>query len=237
LLREYLLTTSPLAKPLSLKRRGRSRYGSIVLSCRRSRPIGSGFERRSRVAARFVELFTDEDFTVFSDGVHDIESANARFDGMLSLAELVPYAKQPVIARATDTIIGYTGVGIVLIDGVDRLEWGWRLAPEARGLGYATRGDRSLARPCRCPRQRARCCASSRSTTLHPSAWRTRWVSAGGGGSTGWAIHPSGLTCWSGVLAPEANISSRSTVPEARLRTQQRAPDRRLGSVVELSLP
>jgi RimJ/RimL family protein N-acetyltransferase len=94
--------------------------------------------------ARFVELFTDEAFTVFSDGVHDVESANARFDGMLTLAELVPYAKQPVIVRATDTIIGYTGVGTVLIDGVDRLEWGWRLAPEARGLGYATEATAAL---------------------------------------------------------------------------------------------
>jgi len=93
---------------------------------------------------RFVELFTDEAFTVFSDGVHDVESANARFDGMLSLADVVPYAKQPVIVRATGTIIGYTGIGTVEIDGMDRLEWGWRLAPDARGRGYATEATTAL---------------------------------------------------------------------------------------------
>ena len=50
---------------------------------------------------RFVELFTDETFTVFSTGVHDVDSANARFDRMLALAGLVPYAKQPVIEKAS----------------------------------------------------------------------------------------------------------------------------------------
>ena len=94
--------------------------------------------------ARFVELFTDEEFTVFSDGVHDVESANARFDGMLALAELVPYAKQPLIVRATGTIVGYTGVGTYMIDGLDRLEWGWRLVPDARGQGYATEAATAL---------------------------------------------------------------------------------------------
>ncbi len=93
---------------------------------------------------RFVELFTDEAFTVFSDGVHDVGSANARFDRMLSLLDLVPYAKQPVIVRATGTIVGYTGVGTVMIDGMDRLEWGWRLTPEARGRGFATEATTAL---------------------------------------------------------------------------------------------
>ncbi len=94
--------------------------------------------------ARFVELFTDEAFTVFSDGVHDVESANARFDRMLSLVDLVPYAKQPVVVRASGTIVGYTGVGTVSIEGLDRLEWGWRLAPAARGQGYATEATTAL---------------------------------------------------------------------------------------------
>jgi len=87
---------------------------------------------------RFVELFTDEAFTVFSDGVHDVESANARFDRMLRLIDAVPYAKQPVVEKATDRIVGYTGVDTAVIDGIDRLEWGWRLVPDARGRGYAT---------------------------------------------------------------------------------------------------
>lgn len=94
--------------------------------------------------ARFVELFTDEAFTVFSDGVHDLESANLRFDRMLALADLVPYAKQPVIVRATGMIVGYTGVGTFVVDGMDRLEWGWRLVVDARGQGYATEATTAL---------------------------------------------------------------------------------------------
>ena len=93
---------------------------------------------------RFVELFTDEAFTVFSEGVHDVDSANTRFDRMVALAAVVPYAKQPLVERATGEIVGYTGVGTVVLDGVDRLEWGWRLAAEARGRGYATEATTAL---------------------------------------------------------------------------------------------
>ena len=94
--------------------------------------------------ARFLELFTDPAFTVFADGPHSVEPANARFDGMLLMADAIPYAKQPVIVRASGTIVGYTGAGSVVFDGIDRLEWGWRLAPEARGLGYATEATSAL---------------------------------------------------------------------------------------------
>jgi RimJ/RimL family protein N-acetyltransferase len=94
---------------------------------------------------RFVELFTDAAFTVFSsEGVHDSESANARFDQMLAMAAAIPYAKQPVIERATGTIVGYTGVGSVVFDGLNRLEWGWRFVPESRGRGYATEATAAL---------------------------------------------------------------------------------------------
>jgi len=94
--------------------------------------------------ARFVEMFTDPAFTVFADGPHDVESANARFDQMLLMADAVPYAKQPVIVRGSGTIVGYTGAGSVVLDGMDRLEWGWRLVPEARGQGYATEAASAL---------------------------------------------------------------------------------------------
>lgn len=75
---------------------------------------------------------------VFSGGVHDIESANARFDRMLALIEVIPYAKQPVVERSSGAIVGYTGVDTAIVDGLERLEWGWRFVPEARGCGYAT---------------------------------------------------------------------------------------------------
>jgi RimJ/RimL family protein N-acetyltransferase len=94
--------------------------------------------------ARFVALFQDEDFMVFSDGVHGIASAHARFDQMLKNARAIPFAKQPLIERATGTIIGYAGVAWFDFEGERRLEFGWRLVPEARGHGYATEAGRAL---------------------------------------------------------------------------------------------
>lgn len=97
--------------------------------------------------SRLVELFTDPEFTVFSDGVHDVASANIRFDQMLALAAVVRYAKQPVIERSSGIIVGYTGVGTVVLEGLDdllRLEWGWRFSLEARGNGYATEATSAL---------------------------------------------------------------------------------------------
>lgn len=93
--------------------------------------------------SRFIELFTDDKFTVFS-GAHNIESANARFDQMLHLCSRIPYSKQPVIDRESNTIIGYTGVGAVELEGAERLEWGWRFTPAARGKGYATEATTAL---------------------------------------------------------------------------------------------
>ena len=87
---------------------------------------------------RFVELFCDEAFMVFSGGVLDPASAHRRFDEMLQRAHELPFAKQPVIERATDTVVGYSGVNYFEFEGEQRLEFGWRLVPEARGKGYAT---------------------------------------------------------------------------------------------------
>ncbi len=93
---------------------------------------------------RFVELFMDAAFTVYSHGPDDRAGANERFDEMVALASAVPYGKQPVIERSSGNIVGYTGVGTVEIDGLDRLEWGWRFATEARGQGYATEATTAL---------------------------------------------------------------------------------------------
>ena len=93
--------------------------------------------------SRFVELFTDEEFMVFGARLN-AESANAWFDDMIEMSGLVEYAKQPVVERASRTILGYTGVGVVSFDGADCLEWGWRLVDSARGKGLATEAVTAL---------------------------------------------------------------------------------------------
>ena len=81
---------------------------------------------------------------VFSDGVLDEEGANRRFDLMLVRAGELPFAKQPVIERATGEIVGYTGVDRFDFEGYSRLEYGYRLVPAARGRGYATEAGRAV---------------------------------------------------------------------------------------------
>jgi RimJ/RimL family protein N-acetyltransferase len=93
---------------------------------------------------RFVALFRDPRFMVFSAGVHDLASANARFDEMLRTSGELPFAKQPVIELATGTIVGYSGVAWFEFEGARRLEFGYRLVPEARGRGYATEAGRAV---------------------------------------------------------------------------------------------
>jgi RimJ/RimL family protein N-acetyltransferase len=87
---------------------------------------------------RFVELFQDPVFMEFSAGVHDPASANTRFDVMLQTAERVPFAKQPIIERASGVIVGYSGAAWCEFEGAPRLEFGYRLVASARGQGYAT---------------------------------------------------------------------------------------------------
>jgi RimJ/RimL family protein N-acetyltransferase len=94
--------------------------------------------------ARFVELFCDEDFMVFSAGVLASAAANDRFDEMLMRAAELPFAKQPVVERSTGIIVGYSGVNWFEFEGRRRLEFGYRLVPGARGLGYATEASRAV---------------------------------------------------------------------------------------------
>ena len=92
----------------------------------------------------FVELFCNEAFMVFSDGVMSEAEAHARFDRMLVRCTEVPFAKQSIVERSSGLVIGYTGVD--WIDFADRrwLEWGYRLAAGARGKGYATEASAAL---------------------------------------------------------------------------------------------
>jgi RimJ/RimL family protein N-acetyltransferase len=87
---------------------------------------------------RFVDLFQHPAFMEFSAGVHDLVSAHARFDEMLRTADDVPFAKQPIVERSSGLIVGYCGAAWFEFGGISRLEFGYRLVPEARGVGYAT---------------------------------------------------------------------------------------------------
>ena len=94
--------------------------------------------------ARFVELFCDEEFMIFSSGVLTADAAHHRFDEMLLRGAELPFAKQPVIERSTGLIVGYSGVNWFDFEGERRLEFGYRLIPQARRLGYATEASRAV---------------------------------------------------------------------------------------------
>jgi RimJ/RimL family protein N-acetyltransferase len=93
---------------------------------------------------RFVELFCDADFMVFYPDVFSEEEANDRFDHMVAVCETVPFGKQPVIELSSGLVVGYTGVDYIDLEGKTWLEWGYRLVPECRGLGYATEASHAL---------------------------------------------------------------------------------------------
>jgi RimJ/RimL family protein N-acetyltransferase len=94
--------------------------------------------------ARFVELFLDEDFMVFYPAVFSAEEANGRFDHMVAVCEAVPFGKQPVVELSSGLVVGYTGVDYIDFEGRTWLEWGYRLVPDRRRLGYATEASQAL---------------------------------------------------------------------------------------------
>jgi RimJ/RimL family protein N-acetyltransferase len=93
---------------------------------------------------RFVELFCDEEFTVFSPGALTAEEARDRFDHMVAVCQGIPFGKQPVVELSSGRVLGYVGVDYIDIEGKTWLEWGYRLVPECRGLGYATEASQAL---------------------------------------------------------------------------------------------
>jgi RimJ/RimL family protein N-acetyltransferase len=93
---------------------------------------------------RFVELFCDRDFMVFYPEVLTEEEAEDRFDHMVAVSRAIPFGKQPVVERSSGIIVGYTGVDYIDFEGKTWLEWGYRLVPESRGLGYATEASQAL---------------------------------------------------------------------------------------------
>ena len=93
---------------------------------------------------RFVQLFCDEDFMVYYPGVLTGEQAEDRFDHMVAVCQTIPFGKQPVVELSSGLVVGYTGVDYIDFEGRTWLEWGYRLAPESRGLGYATEASQAL---------------------------------------------------------------------------------------------
>jgi len=93
---------------------------------------------------RFVELFGNEDFMVFYPRVLTEEEANDRFDQMVAVCQTIPFGKQPVVELSSGRVVGYTGVDYIDFEGKTWLEWGYRLVPECRGLGYATEASQAL---------------------------------------------------------------------------------------------
>jgi RimJ/RimL family protein N-acetyltransferase len=93
---------------------------------------------------RFTELFRNEAFMIFSSGALTEEAANTRFDHMLAMCEIIPFSKQPIVERASGVVVGYAGVDYFTFEAKERLEWGYRLVPESRGLGYATEASQAL---------------------------------------------------------------------------------------------
>jgi RimJ/RimL family protein N-acetyltransferase len=87
---------------------------------------------------RLVKLFCDERFMVFSPGVLTQEQAHDKFDHMVAVCKTVPFGKQPVVELSSGLVVGYAGVDYIDFEGKTWLEWGYRLVPECRGLGYAT---------------------------------------------------------------------------------------------------
>lgn len=57
---------------------------------------------------------------------------------MLACCEEVHFGKQPVVERSSGSIIGYTGVDRIDFENRSWLEWGYRLAADDGGKGYAT---------------------------------------------------------------------------------------------------
>ena len=81
---------------------------------------------------------------VFSPDVLTEEDANDRFDHMVGVCQAIPFGKQPVVELSSGLVVGYTGVDYIDFEDRTWLEWGFRLVPECRRLGYATEASQAL---------------------------------------------------------------------------------------------
>lgn len=95
--------------------------------------------------ATVVSFLMCPEFMVYSPtGVLEKEAAERRFQDLVSSYRLKGFGKLAVTRKSCGTLIGYCGVEVCKIDGVDRLELGFRLGIEYRGHGYATEAAKAL---------------------------------------------------------------------------------------------
>ncbi|MCU1492461.1 MAG: GCN5-related protein N-acetyltransferase [Acidimicrobiaceae bacterium] len=81
---------------------------------------------------------------VFYPRVLTAGEARDRFDHMVAVCQGIPFGKQPVVELSSGLVVGYAGVDYIDFEGKTWLEWGYRLVPECRGLGYATEASQAL---------------------------------------------------------------------------------------------
>jgi hypothetical protein len=124
---------------------------------------------------QIVPLLCDKDFMVGLSRPLNNTEAHHRFTRMLNLANVLPFAEQPILISETDDIIGYSGVSLLRLTATElasfdaseranlagpQLELNCRLVDEARGFGIgpcaswevlkiwkATSGREVLAKP------------------------------------------------------------------------------------------
>jgi RimJ/RimL family protein N-acetyltransferase len=88
---------------------------------------------------KYVDLFMDSDFMLYSaTGSLDRQSANSRFEHMMTFSRRIAFGKQAIIETSTASPIGYVGADEFEFGGKSRLEFGYRLVRASRGFGYAT---------------------------------------------------------------------------------------------------
>ncbi len=77
-------------------------------------------------------------------GVLTAHEAQERFDHMVAVCRVISFGKQPVVELSSGLVVGYTGVDYIDLEDRTWLEWGYRLKPERRGIGYASEASQAL---------------------------------------------------------------------------------------------
>jgi RimJ/RimL family protein N-acetyltransferase len=71
-------------------------------------------------------------------GILSASQTQAKIDGFIASYKKFGFGKWAVIFKETNELIGYCGIAVEQVDGVDERELGYRLAPKFWNLGLAT---------------------------------------------------------------------------------------------------